>query len=198
MTKARLAAGAIAVAVAVTLAVRLTMTAQQNETSFWGAVWIDYRFFTIWTNTLVGGVTAAFAMGRRLPDWATAGAAVSIGLVGSVYHTLLAAGRNLTGLDFVIDHMVHTVVPLGFIALWLWALPKTGLRWRHLAVWSAYPILYSVYAIARGAADGVYPYFFLNVPELGAAAVAGWVAGLAAVFLVAGAAMILGSRMAAR
>lgn len=82
-----------------------------------GALWIDYRFFTIWANTLVGLVCAAIALGRVPPHWLTAGPALAIALVAGVYHALLAEGRNLTCLDLVVDAMLHSVVPAGFIFL---------------------------------------------------------------------------------
>ena len=198
MSKTRAVAAIIALAVAVTLAVRLNMTVQENGASILGAAWIDYRFFTIWTNTLVGIVAVGIAMGRAVPQWLTAGSALAIALVAGVYHALLAQGRNLVGLDLAVDTMVHTVIPAAFIGLWLFALPKGRLAWRDLLIWAAYPIVYSVYAILRGAFDGVYPYFFLNVAELGAGGVALWVAGLALVFLTAGVGVILGARMMAR
>jgi hypothetical protein len=180
----------IALAVVVTLVVRIGMTMQENDASVLAAVWIDYRFFTIWTNTFVGLVCGAIALGRVPPHWLTAGPALAIALVAGVYHALLAEGRNLTGLDLVVDTMMHTAIPAAFIALWIFALPKGRLAWRDLLIWSAYPILYSVYAIARGAADGVYPYFFLDVGQLGFGGVGLWVAGLAAVFLFGGAIMV--------
>ena len=70
------------------------------------------------------------------------------------------------------------------------ALPKGRLAWRDLIIWSAYPI----YAILRGTFDGVHPYFFLNVDQLGAGGVALWVAGLTSVFLVVGAIMVACAR----
>lgn len=194
----RLLAGVIALAAGVTLAVRFGMTMQENATSIFGAVWIDYRFFTIWTNTLVGVICGAMAMGRVLPQWLTAGPALAIALVAGVYHALLAEGRNLTGLDLAVDTMVHSVIPAAYIALWLFALPKGRLAWRDLLIWSAYPIVYSIYAIARGGLDGVYPYFFLDVSELGFGGVGLWVAGLAAVFLVSGAIMVAAARRVAK
>ncbi len=186
----RAMAGVIALAVAVTLCVRTGMTMQENGASVVGALWIDYRFFTIWANTLVGLVCAAIALGRVPPHWLTAGPALAIALVARVYHALLAEGRNLTGLDLVVDAMLHSVVPAGFILFWMFALPKGRLAWRDLLIWSAYPIVYSIYAIVRGTFDGVYSYFFLDVGDIGAGGVALWVAGLASVFLLGGAIMV--------
>lgn len=194
MNKTRLVAGFVTLAVVVTLAVRLNMTAVENGTTVLAAFWNDYRFFTIWTNTLVGIVAACLALGRNVPQWLTAGTALSIALVAGVYHGLLAAGRILFGLEWVIDHMLHTVLPIAFIMLWVLALPKERLAWCHLVLWCAYPVIYSVYAILRGMFDGTYPYFFLNVAELGAAGVALWVGGLALVFVIAGSAMIFAAR----
>ncbi|MEJ6478558.1 MAG: Pr6Pr family membrane protein, partial [Octadecabacter sp.] len=130
------------------------------------------------------------ALGRVPPHWLTAGPALAIALVAGVYHALLAEGRNLTGLDLVVDAMLHSVVPAGFILFWMFALPKGRLAWRDLLIWSAYPIVYSIYAIVRGTFDGVYSYFFLDVGDIGAGGVALWVAGLASVFLLGGAIMV--------
>nr|WP_268821669.1 Pr6Pr family membrane protein [Octadecabacter dasysiphoniae] len=163
---------------------------QENNASVLGALWIDFRFFTIWTNALVGVVGAAIALGRGLPQWLTAGPALAIALVAGVYHALLAAGRNLMGLEYAVDMMMHTIIPAAFIAFWLFVLPKGRLAWRDLIIWSAYPTLYSIYAIARGTLDGVYPYFFLDVSNIGAAGVGLWVAGLALVFVLAGAIIV--------
>ncbi|MEL6959441.1 MAG: Pr6Pr family membrane protein [Pseudomonadota bacterium] len=187
----RLVAGLIAVGVAAALAVRFSLTMDEKQIGLLGAMWSDYRFFTIWANTLVGVVCVGLALGRAMPQWVTAGMALAIALVAGVYHALLAEGRNLQGLDWAVDLMVHTIIPAAYIGLWLVALPKNRLGWRDLLIWAALPLVYSVYAIGRGAVDGVYPYFFLNVTNLGAAGVAAWVAGLAGVFLVAGAGMVL-------
>lgn len=196
LNKMRSVAAAIAIAAAVTLITRTGMTATEDQVSWFAAFWIDIRFFTIWTNLLVGGVSGAIALGYNVPHWLSAGTALSIGLVAGVYHALLAAGRALVGLDWVIDGMLHTVVPLAFIVLWIFALPKADLRWGNLLIWSAYPTLYSAYAIVRGAIDGTYPYFFLNPAELGFVGVAAWVGTLALVFVGAGALIISGARWA--
>ena len=198
MQKVRLFATVLAVAVAVTLITRFGMTMQENDSSFVSAVWNDVRYFTIWANTLIGLASGAIAYARVPPQWLTAGLAMAIALVAVVFHALLAGDDARVGLDWVINGMLHTVIPIAFIGMWLFALPKASLAWRDLLIWSAFPILYSIYAIARGAIDGVYPYFFLDVGKLGAGGVAIWVAGLALVFLVFGAGMIACARRFAR
>ena len=150
LTKVRSVAALIALAALVTLITRTGMTMSEKQVSWLGALWVDFRFFTIWTNTLVGMVCACLAFGRNIPQWLTAGSALSIALVAGVYHALLAAGRELVGLDLVVDAMFHTILPAAFISFWVFGLAKDQLRWEHLVIWSAYPTLYSVYAITPG------------------------------------------------
>jgi len=198
MQMVRLVATGLALAVAVTLIARFGMTMQENQTSVLGAVWNDFRYFTIWANTLIGLASGAIALGRVPPQWLTAGLTMAIALVAIVFHLLLAGDDPRVGLDFVVNAMLHTIIPVAFIGLWLFALPKGRLMWRDLLIWSAFPIFYSIYAIARGAVDGEYPYFFLDVAEMGAGGVALWVAGLALVFLIAGTILIGCARRFAR
>ena len=194
----RAAAALVALAVFATLATRLSLTAAENDTSVFGAAWIVYRFFTLWANTLVGVVCGWIALGGRPPQWVTAGLVLAITLVASVYHALLAASLDFMGIEKVIDVMLHTVIPLAYVAIWIVLFPKHGLGWAHLVPWAALPILYCLYALVRGALDGVYPYFFLDVGRLGASGVALWVAGLAMLFVAAGVVLITATRRTAR
>ncbi len=194
----RAIAAVIAISVAVTLALRLDVTAANNDTTILGAAWISFRFFTIWTNTALGLVCGWIALGARPPQWMTAGLAMAIGLVAVVYHALLAASQSYEGIEVFIDLMFHTAIPAAFILFWLVLSPKRGLRWRDLLYWAAYPMVYCVYALARAAADGVYPYFFLNLDALGAGGVALWVMGLAGVFMAVGALLIAAVRVSNR
>ena len=198
MQKQRLFAAGLSLAVAATLVARFGMTMQESQLSATGAVWNDFRYFTIWTNGLICLVSGVIALGGSPAPWMSAGLAMAIALVAVVFHALLAGDEPRLGLDWVVNGMLHTVIPIAFIGLWLLALPKGRLAWRDLLIWSAFPILYSIYAIARGAIDGVYPYFFLDVGKLGAGGVALWVAGLALLFLTAGAGLIACARRFAR
>ena len=198
MSKLRLFAAGLALSVAVTLIARFGITMQDDGSSVIGAIWNDFRYFTIWANTLIGLASGAIALGRVPPQWLTAGLTMAIALVAIVFHLLLAGDDPRVGLDWVVNGMLHTVIPIAFIGLWFFALPKGRLIWRDLLIWSAFPIFYSIYAIVRGAVDGEYPYFFLNVAEMGAGGVALWVTGLALVFLIAGTILIGCARRFAR
>lgn len=187
----RIAAAFIAIAVFVTIAIRIYLKIEATELGLFGALWDIYRFFTVWTNTLVGVICGAIALGVRPAQRATACFALAIAIVGGVYHAVLAKLVNFEGLSWVIDQMVHTVVPIAFVVFWVVMLPKNRLKLTSLAYWLAYPLIYCVYAIGRGMSDGIYPYPFLDVGTLGANAVAVNVVGLLGVFVV-GSMLLLG------
>ena len=48
---------------------------------------------------------------------------------------------------------------------------RSPLRWKDAVTWLAYPGVYLVYILARGAVSGLYPYPFVDVNELGYAGV---------------------------
>ena len=56
---------------------------------------------------------------------------------------------------------LHDVTPVLFAVLWM-AMPHGELRWSDLKWALAPPALYLAYALARGAIDGWYAYWFLN------------------------------------
>ncbi|MFN6955334.1 MAG: Pr6Pr family membrane protein [Acetobacteraceae bacterium] len=155
-----------------------------------GALFVLSGYFTILTNLVVAGVSAALARGARLPEWLTAGTALWIGFVGAVYHLMLAHLYDLRGWWAVADAGLHTAVPLLYLALWAWLLPKRGLRWRHVLPWAAFPLAYAAQALLRGELTGWYPYPFLDVSRLGLAQVLWNAAELTALFLAGGALLV--------
>ena len=162
------------------------------------ALWANGRFFTILTNLLVAVSFTLVLIGRSpAPRWMT-GLMLWIGLVGLVYHAVLAALWEPEGLVLLADVLVHTVTPLGTFAYWLFFVRKGGLRWGDLRLWVAWPLGYSVYALARGAVDGIYPYPFLDVGALGFAEVLMNVAMLGAAFALAGALVLALTRRTGR
>lgn len=148
------------------------------------AIWRLLGFFTILTNLLIALTMTMRATGRWPRGWpderhALGTLAVSITLVGTVYHAVLAKLWNPVGLHWWSDQGLHTAVPMLFDLYWLIFAPKSGLRWPDAGRWMFYPSLYAAYALARGALDGWYPYPFIDVDQLGYPAVLANVAGLA-------------------
>jgi hypothetical protein len=157
------------------LALQLAFSIQIAQANGQGAlhgVWVYLGFYTILTNVLVALVFTAGARGERgmrffhRPGVATM-AAMSIVVVGAIYNVLLRQLWHPQGWQLFADAVVHDVMPIAFLLYWWFAVPKATLQWRQIPAWQAYPVAYFVYALARGAVDGWYPYPFLDVAREG-------------------------------
>ena len=162
------------------------------------AVWRMLAFFTILTNLMVGIASAVSAIapssasGRLLAGANTrVGVVLYIGLVGIVYHVLLAGLWDPQGWQKIADLLLHTATPVMMAIAWIFFDAKTDLTLKALPQIIVYPVAYTVYAMIRGAADGFYPYPFIDVAELGYARVLMNVVGLTAAFLFAGGLLIV-------
>ena len=149
-----------------------------------GTLWREARYFTILTNLLVALARARAALMGRAPGPRLAGGLVLwICIVGLVYHLLLYAPHQ--GRAFWADHGLHTGVPIAMTLWWL-AFGRARLGWRLAAIWLAWPLAYCLYAVARGALDGIYPYFFIDLNKLTAAQFARNFIGLLVAFWLLG------------
>ncbi len=154
-----------------------------------GALIFFFSFFTILTNLMVAAVylSALTAWGWlgwwRLP-WVRGMVAGAILLVMTVYHFLLFGMADLNIWFVVADRMLHYVSPLLYVGWWLAFERHGALQWRELAKMLIYPAAYVVWAMARGAITGEYPYPFLAANELGYGQVALNGLGVLAVFIV--------------
>ncbi len=126
--------------------------------------WRFLAFFTILANIGAAMVATAVAGGREFglaSPKAKFVAATSIALVGIVYSLWLRSTWDPQGLQKLADIALHDAVPVLFVGMWLAGLHEQ-LKWRDI-VWALVPpALYCLYALARGADDGFYPYWFLN------------------------------------
>lgn len=135
---------------------------------------IYIAFFTVLTNFLVAVATTSFAAmpSSRIGRWfghpnTITGIAPSIVIVGGTYHAILAGMHPLHGVGVIANSLMHDVVPLLFLAFWAVAVPRYSIAWRGAALWALYPIAYFAYAMVRGVSTGFYPYWFINVTQLG-------------------------------
>lgn len=126
--------------------------------------WRFIGYFTILINLLAAVVATAVAMGsggRIGGARARLVAATSIALVGLVYSIALRSLWNPQGMQKLADFALHDTTPLLFLVMW--ALSPHGSLDRKDFAWAlAPPILYAAYALARGAIDGWYAYWFLD------------------------------------
>lgn len=170
-----------------------------------------FSFFTIESNILAT-VTLVMAVGltllRNNPPWFSVLRAVATTFMvttGIVYNLLL---RNIelpqgATLDWS-NEILHLWGPLYLLADWLFAPGRRRLEWKHIGTIVAFPIVWAVYTLVRGALTydpvldgGWYPYPFLN-PETSAngyLSVSFYVILIAAVIGLVGAGVIRMSRM---
>ena len=166
-----------------------------------GEVIAYFSFFTILTNLLVALVFTSVAV-RPAAGWVQfflspsvqGGTAVYIAIVGIVYQLLLRQLWNPQGAQRLADMLLHAVIPLGYVVYWLIFARRARLRWLDAVVWLAYPGVYLVYVLARGAVSGLYPYPFVDVNALGYAGVLARAVVLMAVFLGMGLLIVAVSR----
>lgn len=160
-----------------TLALQLTLTIQlasDHSRSEPAALWQWIGYFTITTNVLVALALSASALGpngetKRFfgrPDVHSM-IAMSIVIVSLIYNLLLRQLWHPQGWQLLADVLMHDVMPLLFLLHWWLVIPKASLHWRQVGAWQVYPAAYFLYALARGALNGWYPYPFLDVPTLG-------------------------------
>jgi hypothetical protein len=166
--------GLTALAVFAGLAVQVVVTASATEGRFAG---VPARlgnllcFFTIESNIIVGVTCLLLAIrldrsSTAFQTWRLAGV-LGIAVTGTVFHLVLSGLHTLTGAAKVADFVLHTLVPLLALAGWLVFGPRGVLTWR-IAAWSlAYPVVWLVFTLIRGAIIDYYPYPFLEASRIG-------------------------------
>ncbi len=184
------AIGWFALGLQLLLTIRLTSA---NGRGAWAGVWIYLGYFTVLTNFAAALALTAVAthsrggLGKFFARPGVHGAiAMSIIVVAAIYHLLLRQLWQPQGWQVIGDDALHTVMPMLFVLHWWLAVPKTHMRWRDVLGWQAYPAAYFVYALARGAVNGWYPYPFLDVHALGYMRVVGNAIGVVLFFVAVG------------
>lgn len=150
-------------------------------------------YFTVLTNLFVAlSATLPLVAGATLPGRFFAkpevlGCAItSIVMVGAGYHVLLRNAWSPQGLQLLADYLLHYAVPLCALAYWVVFAPRTRLGALAPLAWCIYPVGYFIYALIRGELTGMYPYYFIDVAELGFAKVLANSAAMLVVFLLVG------------
>ncbi len=179
------------------LLVRLNSTASHP---WLAALWRYVGFFTILTDLCVAAsflhATAKPSSRRGLGDpRVELCIASAVAVVGLVYSVALRSAWNPQGWQKFADVALHDASPPLYILFYLsraWML-----RWRAAVLAIVFPLAYCLYALARGAADGWYPYYFLDAGALPPTTLARNIAVLTAVFVFAALALIGAARVIA-
>lgn len=130
-------------------------------------------FFTILTNTLVAVCCTVLGwfrdskLGLFFSSANTQTAvAVYITVVGLVYNVILRFIWQPTGLQRLVDELLHLIVPVLFVVYW-WIFIRRSFSWTVFLPWLWYPLIYLGFILARGHFSGFYPYPFIDVTQLG-------------------------------
>ncbi|HEY5406898.1 MAG TPA: Pr6Pr family membrane protein [Ginsengibacter sp.] len=133
-----------------------------------------FSFFTILTNLIVaicctnllteGNSGMKIFFGKQTTLTAIT---VYITIVGLVYNLILRFLWKPEGLQWIVDELLHSVIPLLFIAFWLLFVAKGKLLWKSVLAWLLYPLIYLVFVLLRGIPSSFYPYPFIDVDKIG-------------------------------
>jgi hypothetical protein len=152
-----------------------------------------FSYFTVSTNIIVAVTLTAIAFFPRKGfgeffSRPTVQAAVAsyISIVGIIYTLFLRGTWNPQGWQSVADHLLHDVIPVAFVIYWFVFAPKNEITWQFPLKWLVYPSIYIVYSLIRGAFVSWYPYWFVDVTQLGYMTALTNTAFVVAVFAVIG------------
>lgn len=155
-----------------------------------GRVIDSLSYFTNLSNILVAVVLTMLA---RNPDrsggaWSAVrmDSLVMISITGLIYAIVLAPDAQVEGLDIIVNAIKHYIVPVMTVFLWLLVGPRRQLTFVSIFTALIIPIAWAGYTLVRGQIISAYPYGFLNVIDLGLAAVLINIAGVAALGVVLG------------
>ena len=150
-----------------------------------------FSFFTIDSNGLSALAFTSLLlapssrMGRFFGHYSTLTAVtVYMVVVGLVYNVILRSLWDPQGLQWIVDELLHSVLPALLVLHWLMFVAPERLQWKSIPVWMLFPLFYCIFIMWRGAKSGVYPYPFLNPDTLGHEKVYHNIGGMIALFFV--------------
>ena len=196
LTAIRLASVVLVIAAIVAAAGSLVSEGRFDPTRF-------FAYFTIQSN-LIGVAAFLWLLADRRGDRSRGlellrGAAVVYLTVTFFVVIFLLSGEDVQ-LDLVwVDVVLHKVFPIVVVLDWMLDPPRIRLTYRDALLWLAYPIAWVVLTLIRGAADGWYPYPFLDPANGGYGTVAIVVIAITLAFLgLAAITVALGNRAGGR
>ncbi|SOH94054.1 hypothetical protein SAMN06273572_10381 [Monaibacterium marinum] len=158
-------------------------------------VWRMLTFFSILANLGIALVMSRAVSQNELPSPRTSGAiTVWAIVVGTFGHSFMHEVMPSTTLEITVDHTLHTIVPVSTILWWVLRAPKDGLTLFHVALWAVYPGAYLIYAMTRGAAEGFYPYPFIDPDISSTQTIILWLGALIILCVTLGLTLVAASR----
>lgn len=166
-----------------------------------GGAWRFIAFFTVLMNLLAA---CLFTRALFKPNFTAAMArlqtasAAYMTVVGVIYVLLLAELWDPQGLQSIADRLLHYAGPFASVAFWLICVPKADLKWSDPLRWAGVPLLYVAYALGRAQLDGFYPYFFIDLSQLGWQRVLTNAGGMLVAFIALGLAFVAAGKAVER
>lgn len=124
-----------------------------------------FSYFTVLSNLFAAAMLLHGALRpaqeRSRPVELLRGAAVVYILTTGIVYLLLLSGHAPT--YPWVNAILHYLMPAAVTLDWLLEPPRVHLdHSRTIVLWMAFPLLYILYTLARGAIVNWYPYFFVN------------------------------------
>lgn len=110
-----------------------------------------------------------------------------------IFNFMLAGDRE-PHLNFYINSVLfHIILPIMYVIDWALFYEHKKIKWYYPLVSVSFPVLYAIFIFVRAwildfnpKAPYIYPYFFLNLDELGIVGVIKWIGILSIVFIAIG------------
>lgn len=115
-------------------------------------------------------------------------------LLTFIIFNFMLAGDREPALNFYINSVLfHIVLPIMYVLDWVLFYEHKKVKWTYPLISVAFPVLYAIFIFIRAwildfnpEAPYIYPYFFLNLEELGVLGVIKWIGILSVVFIAIG------------
>jgi len=152
------------------LIAQLVIMIQSSEVSFFDTIVRFFTFFTILSNILVSicftAVLFNFSPFFKSHKVQTA-IAVYISIVAIVYNIVLRFIWEPTGLQRIVDELLHVVNPIVFVMYWFMAKNEISTSYKFIFKILAFPLVYLFTVLLIGNYSNYYPYPFLDVNSIG-------------------------------
>jgi len=147
-----------------------------------------FTYFTITTNLLVGVYSLDLLFRPAQPFFSRPSIQTAIVMyitvVGLIYNLILRQLWSPTGLQAVVDDILHTAIPVLVILYWVIWVDARSVQSRAIWRWLLYPAVYTAIVFVRGAFAHWYPYPFMDLQKLPTATVIRNCVGILGVFLL--------------
>lgn len=115
-------------------------------------------------------------------------------LLTFIIFNFMLAGAREPELNFYINSVLfHLILPIMYLLDWVLFYEHKKVKWYYPLASVSFPVIYATFIFIRAwildfnpEAPYIYPYFFLNIDELGIGGVIKWVVILSVVFIAVG------------